>query len=280
MLNDARLKAFAAVATYGSFTLAARGLGISQAAVSQRVAELEKEVGTLLFVRTRGAVTLTPGGETFRLYADRILRAYDAAARMFSAAEDAFPRRRPVIISADALVRERLLPPVLAALHGAVPQVSFRLSGPEEEGCDVRIFSRGARGGISLEESASLCLSVQACAVMRSGDGKSAGSDVLPAGTDLAVWAPYLPQLSPDFRSRVVLTSGSIAAILSTVALSPSLAGIVPSVPSCPTDARLRLCRHAFPELRRDIHFVPSDAFSTHSVCALLRETVRSLEAE
>ena len=62
MLEDFRLKVFMTVASRGSFTLAAKELGISQPAVSQNVAELEKSVGAELLVRSRGSVALTPAG--------------------------------------------------------------------------------------------------------------------------------------------------------------------------------------------------------------------------
>ena len=44
MLEDFRLKVFMAVRSEHSFTKAARSLGISQPAVSQNIAELEKEI--------------------------------------------------------------------------------------------------------------------------------------------------------------------------------------------------------------------------------------------
>ena len=42
MLEDFRLKVFLTVESEGSFTKAARNLGISQPAVSQNIAELER----------------------------------------------------------------------------------------------------------------------------------------------------------------------------------------------------------------------------------------------
>ena len=70
MLEDFRLKVFMTVASRGRFTLAAKELGISQPAVSQNVAELEKSVGTELLVRSRGSVTLTPAGRSLIVYAE------------------------------------------------------------------------------------------------------------------------------------------------------------------------------------------------------------------
>jgi DNA-binding transcriptional LysR family regulator len=51
-MNLNRLAYFAAVVDAGSFTRAAASLGITKAVVSQQVAKLEEEVGTLLLIRT------------------------------------------------------------------------------------------------------------------------------------------------------------------------------------------------------------------------------------
>lgn len=83
MLDDFRLRTFAAVASQGSFTLAARELGVSQPAVSQNISELEKELGCSLLKRSRDGVSLTPEGERLLGYARQILHWYDVIARAF-----------------------------------------------------------------------------------------------------------------------------------------------------------------------------------------------------
>lgn len=83
MFEDFRLKVFMAVAAESSFTKAAVSLGISQPAVSQNIAELEKASGRKLFERLRGEVQLTPQGEVFREYAVKMLALCDSAANMF-----------------------------------------------------------------------------------------------------------------------------------------------------------------------------------------------------
>ena len=55
-----------------SFTAAARRLYISQPALSQNIAQLEHELGVLLFVRESGRVSPTPACEQFVSYATRI----------------------------------------------------------------------------------------------------------------------------------------------------------------------------------------------------------------
>ena len=58
MLEDSRLRVFMAVADEGSFTKAAARLGVTQPAVSQNIADLEKVTGQKLFERMRGEVVL------------------------------------------------------------------------------------------------------------------------------------------------------------------------------------------------------------------------------
>lgn len=57
------LRAFLLVASTGSFTAAARRLGIAQSAVSQLVRTLEQDLEVRLFTRTTRSVTLTEAGE-------------------------------------------------------------------------------------------------------------------------------------------------------------------------------------------------------------------------
>ncbi len=66
MFEDFRLSVFDRVAELGSFTAAAKALGVSQPAVSQHIAELEKFAGGRLFERHRGHVALTERGRRFR----------------------------------------------------------------------------------------------------------------------------------------------------------------------------------------------------------------------
>ena len=82
MLQDSKIRTFLAVAAEGSFTAAARKLGVSQPAVSSQISALEDVLGCSLFVRG-AALQLTPSGETFRDYARRIQQAYDLANQAF-----------------------------------------------------------------------------------------------------------------------------------------------------------------------------------------------------
>ena len=83
MFTDSRINIFMEVVREGSFTGAAKKLGISQPAVSQNIAEIEKEIAAQLFERKRGEVKLTKDGERFLSYAEQILYWYSAASKEF-----------------------------------------------------------------------------------------------------------------------------------------------------------------------------------------------------
>lgn len=70
---------FCTVAEQGQISRAARVLNIAQPPLSQRMYELEEELGCALFVREARSVRLTPAGELFHKRASEILRAVEAA---------------------------------------------------------------------------------------------------------------------------------------------------------------------------------------------------------
>ena len=75
---------FTRVAEMGSFTSAARSMGIPLATVSKRVAELEEHLGVRLIARTTRRSSLTEPGKRLliqgRLIVDALQRATDEAA--------------------------------------------------------------------------------------------------------------------------------------------------------------------------------------------------------
>ncbi|QGZ64797.1 LysR family transcriptional regulator [Paraburkholderia acidisoli] len=79
MLNPQWLRTFEMLAEAGSFTRAAERLGLTQAAVSQHLRQLEDRLGLLVFRRPRG-IEITPAGRALLDYcaelevADRRLR--------------------------------------------------------------------------------------------------------------------------------------------------------------------------------------------------------------
>jgi DNA-binding transcriptional LysR family regulator len=74
------VRTFVAVADAGQFQEAAADLGITQQAVSKRIAALEKDLGVRLFSRTARGAQLTIDGQAFMPHARALLQAEQRAA--------------------------------------------------------------------------------------------------------------------------------------------------------------------------------------------------------
>src|SRR5260370_28466014 len=70
---------FCAVADHGTFSEAGRQLRVSQSAISEQIADLEREVGGALLNRASGRTRLTPHGQLFLAEARKTLLAADRA---------------------------------------------------------------------------------------------------------------------------------------------------------------------------------------------------------
>ena len=118
MPDLAALQVFLAVAHSGSLNAAARQVGVSQQAVSARIASIEKQTGVQLVSRTPQGSTLTPAGASVAEWADRLLSsAAELDAGLAALRQD---RRTHLRVSASLTIAEQLLPRWL---------VSFRLAG-------------------------------------------------------------------------------------------------------------------------------------------------------
>src|SRR3954453_1861246 len=79
MIDVRRLRVFSEVAGHGSFSAAADSLRLTQSAVSQHVAALEREVGLPLLERGTRPVALTAAGEALMRHATGIFARLDGA---------------------------------------------------------------------------------------------------------------------------------------------------------------------------------------------------------
>jgi DNA-binding transcriptional LysR family regulator len=120
MLEDFRLRVFMTLAKEGSFTRTAAALGVSQPAVSQNIADLEKAAGTRLFDRLRGEVVLTPQGKVFMEYAQRLMTVCDQTGNLFAPFQ-----RSSVRIAASEDVYAYHLAPALETFIAVHPEISF-----------------------------------------------------------------------------------------------------------------------------------------------------------
>ena len=85
MLDVKRLRILREVSARGSFSAAAEELYLSQSAVSQQVATLEREVGMTLLERTSSGPKLTDAGRALVAHADAVICRLDEAERELAA---------------------------------------------------------------------------------------------------------------------------------------------------------------------------------------------------
>ncbi|MEE3373300.1 MAG: selenium metabolism-associated LysR family transcriptional regulator [Planctomycetota bacterium] len=119
------LTSFSAVAEQRSFTQAAARLGLTQAAVSQQVASLEKELGVRLFVRHPKGVQLTEPGERLYGYAQQILDLLATATNDLG--NTAVTISGELKIAASTVPAESLLPELLAQFREKFPHATESL---------------------------------------------------------------------------------------------------------------------------------------------------------
>ena len=133
MLDPRRLLTFRAVARAGSFSAAARELSLTQPAVSQQVAALERELGARLLHRGPGGLSLTDAGELALEHAEALAeRLAIADAQLAELGNEAAKLRIGAFPSALATLVpaaiERLVPRRVAAVEGTMEELPARVA--------------------------------------------------------------------------------------------------------------------------------------------------------
>jgi DNA-binding transcriptional LysR family regulator len=114
-----------ALAASGSYTAAAQRLVVSKAAMSQRLAELERAAGVPLVQRTTRSVRLTPAGQQL---VDTTRDAFEQIERSFTGVRDLASTARGVLrITAPVALGRQHLAPALAAFVALYPDVRIDL---------------------------------------------------------------------------------------------------------------------------------------------------------
>lgn len=132
MIDVKRLRVLREVARQGSFSAAAEALSYTQSAISQQIAALERETGSMLVERNARGIRMTDAGEALVQHADAILtRICDAEAELEAIAG---LRGGRVRLASFATAGSTFVPQAIATFHKLHPEVEILLreADPEE----------------------------------------------------------------------------------------------------------------------------------------------------
>jgi DNA-binding transcriptional LysR family regulator len=132
-MTPTQLRAFVAVIRHGSVKDAGTDLGVSPAAISLHVAQLRKELGDQLFVRTPAGLAFTPGGLRLASRAAELLGLQD---RTILEVSQAGAGRRLLRVAASNLFAEHAAPGLIELFTSRADDLNVELSV-----CSPRQFS-------------------------------------------------------------------------------------------------------------------------------------------
>ena len=134
------IRVLSAVGRSDSFSAAAAALGMTQSAVSQHIATLEKQVGQSLVIRSTRPVELTRAGSVLAEHGDAILGRLDAAGLDLD--EIGARRDRRLRLGGFPTALATFVPQALALLHRQQPQVSLVVVDDHVQGLLPRLLRR------------------------------------------------------------------------------------------------------------------------------------------
>lgn len=125
-MNFEQLLSFVSVAETAHFTKAAEQLHMAQPTLSRQIASLEAELGSVLFHRARGNITLTAAGETLLPVASRMLA--DAEHLRVQMRELAGLQRGRVRLGAPPSMCISVVAEAVGPYHHAYPGIAMHLT--------------------------------------------------------------------------------------------------------------------------------------------------------
>lgn len=128
-MDIGQLRYFQMIVEHRSFTKAAKSCSVSQPALSQQIAKLEKELGQPLFERQGRVIRLTKAGQVLQTQAKRILQLVDEAKLRIT--DDGHTGE--ITISAIPSVASYLLPQVIDAVGSQFPQAKLVIREDEPD---------------------------------------------------------------------------------------------------------------------------------------------------
>ncbi|MGA0533706.1 LysR family transcriptional regulator [Hansschlegelia sp. KR7-227] len=126
------MKIFVEAARYGSFTMAAEKLGLTQSAISISIKKLEEKHGVVLFDRSGRRLLVTDAGQVLLGEAERILRDVELTIRRVESRRS--PQDRYPIVACTPNAYDFWMPGLVARMGGGaeMPQVELLRGGADD----------------------------------------------------------------------------------------------------------------------------------------------------
>ena len=204
-----QLRAFVAVARYGSFTLAADSLYITQSALSGLMRDLEQALQVRLVDRSTRRIRLTDVGSQLFPLVQKILDDLDTVMAEVGKLKDL--ERGLVRVAVPQLLASTWLPPMLAGFRQQHPQIELRLLDSTVETVVSRVFAGEVDFGIGPEREpnsdieATLLFEVPFLAALPAGHALAARAKLrwedLIAEELITLQGQFTERLSQDLRA-------------------------------------------------------------------------------
>lgn len=120
-----QLETFVAVAKYKSFSKAADYLYLTQPTISSHIANLEKEINTVLINRSNRKISLTKAGEILYDYAVNLLNLKEGAVYKLSEYKGKIVGN--IEIAASTIPEQYIIPQLICEFNKDYPDVTFRM---------------------------------------------------------------------------------------------------------------------------------------------------------
>ncbi|MBP2112475.1 LysR family transcriptional regulator [Paenibacillus silagei] len=130
-MTIAQLQYFLTIRKYLSFSSAADELCITQSAISKQIKSLEGELNTLLFDRRTRTISLTPAGEEFVVYAEKILANYNEM--MSNMKKHELLETGHISIATIPVMSQYGMTSIIAGFTGMYPHIKLHLIEKEND---------------------------------------------------------------------------------------------------------------------------------------------------
>lgn len=145
-MRIAYLETYLEIVRCGSFSEAAKKIGISQSAISQQITALEKALSCTLLVRgVPGVLSLTPAGEIFLAHSRTIVKDYKAMQSEINKVQSTV--KGSLSLAASAIPGNYLLPEILLAFGKQYKEVDIQLNIANTRGVSQKLISQDCEIG-------------------------------------------------------------------------------------------------------------------------------------